>query len=78
MTGDSKMIARAIEGFKNDGKLDVAELDQILDIAMSDGALDEHEKKALINILFSLTSSDLTPELWSRVEQLVQRFGLDK
>lgn len=78
MTVPSKMIAHAIESFKNDGKLDVSELNQILDFAMADGKLDKHEEKALMNILFSLTSVDFTPELWTRVEQVVQRFRLDK
>jgi hypothetical protein len=72
------MLAHAMEGYKNDGKLDVAELDQILEQVMSDDTLDPRERKALMNILFNLTSTDLTPELWFRVEQLIQRFGLDK
>jgi hypothetical protein len=78
MTVASEMIARALEGFRSEGKLDVSELDQILGLAMEDGVMDEGEKKALINILFNLTSSDLTPELWAKVEQLIQQFELDK
>ena len=78
MTAASKMIAHAIEGFKKDGKLNVDELDHILKLAMDDNIMDKEEKKVLMNILFSLTSADLTPELWSRVEQLVRRFELDK
>lgn len=78
MTVASKMIAVAVESFKNEGKLKVAELDQILDLAMADDKMDKDEKKALMNILFTLTSADLTPELWARVEQVVRRFGLDK
>jgi dUTPase len=72
------MIFRTIQCFSNDGKLDVNELDQIVKIAMYDGVVDAEEKKVLKQIIFNLTSKDLTPELWNRVEQLVAHYGLDE
>lgn len=78
MTAAAKMIEHAIESFRTNGKLDTFELDRILELAMQDGKLDTDEKKALMSILFSLTSADFTPDLWSRVEQVIQRFGLDR
>jgi hypothetical protein len=78
-TGDSdKMLFRSFECFSNDGILDVDELDQILEIAMRDDTVDEDEKKVLKNIIYNLTSADLTPDLWERVEALIQQFGLDE
>lgn len=78
-TGDSdKMLFRSFECFSNDGILDVDELDQILEIAMRDDTVDEDEKKVLKNIIYNLTSADLSPDLWERVEALIQQYGLDE
>ena len=78
MSDTQEMIFRTIQCFSNDGLLDVNELDQIVKIAMHDGVVDPEEKKVLKQIIFNLTSKDLTPELWNRVEQLVAHYGLDE
>ena len=76
-TDDSKeMLFRSIACFSDDGKLDVDELNQIVQIALRDGELDTSEKKVLVNIISNLTRADLTPDLWDRVEQLVIQFDL--
>lgn len=77
MSDTTEMIFRTIHCFSDDGVLDVNELDQIVKIAMQDGTVDEDEKEVLKNIIFNLTSKDLTVELWTRVEQLVEHYGLD-
>ncbi len=77
-TSDSKdMLFRSFECFSNDGILDLEELESILDIAMRDGQVDEVEKEVLKNIIYNLTSADLSPELWDRVELLVKQYNLD-
>ena len=78
MSDASKMIFRAIKCFSNDGRLDVNELDQIVKIALADGVVDDEERKVLKNIIYNLTSEDLSPEMWNRVEQLVAHFSLDE
>jgi tellurite resistance protein len=78
MSDVSEMISRAIEGFSNDGRLDVNELDQIVKIALADGVVDDEERKVLKSIIFNLTSKDLTPEMWTRVEELVAHYNLDQ
>ncbi len=78
-SGDSdKMLFRSFECFSNDGILDVDELDQILEIAMRDDTVDEDEKKVLKNIIYNLTSADLSPDLWERVDALIRQYGLDE
>ena len=77
MSDSSEMIFRAIQCFRDDGKLDVAELDQIVKIALADGVVDEAERKVLKNIIFNLTSNDLTKEMWHRVEQIVSHYDLE-
>ena len=54
------------------------ELDQIVKIALADGVVDDEERKVLKNIIYNLTSKDLTPEMWTRVEQLVANYDLDE
>jgi uncharacterized membrane protein YebE (DUF533 family) len=74
----SAMIFRSIRCFSDDGVLDVEELDRIVAIALADGVMDEDERKVLKNIILNLTSRDLTPEMWERVEQLVKHYRLDQ
>ena len=78
MTDSTEMIFRTVQCFSNDGKLDVNELDQIVEIALRDGVVDEDERKVLRDIIFNLTSNDLTSDMWTRVEQLVKHYKLDK
>ena len=78
MSDTSEMIFRTIKCFSNDGRLDVNELDQIVKIALADGVVDEEERKVLKNIIYNLTSKDLTLEMWNRVEQLVASYNLDE
>ena len=78
MSDASEMMFRTIKCFSNDGRLDVNDLNQIVKIALADGVVDDAERKVLKEIIFNLTSSDLTPEMWTRVEQLVAHYGLDE
>ena len=78
MSDASEMIFRTVKCFTNDGRLDVGELDQIVKIALADGVVDDEEKKVLKNIIYNLTSKDLTSEMWNRVEQLVAHYRLDE
>ncbi len=73
-----EMVFRTIQCFSDDGVLDAAELDEIVSIAMADGVLDGKERRVLKEIIMNLSSKDLTPALWERVEQLVERFRLDE
>ncbi len=77
MTDSTEMIFRSVQCFSNDGKLDVNELDQIVEIALRDGVVDEEERKVLKDIIFNLTSNNLTGDMWKRVERLVKHYKLD-
>ena len=77
-TATSKeMLNRSISAFSDDGRMSVAELDHIVEAASTDGVMDPAEKAVLMKVICKLTSHDLTPELWSRVEFLIQKFDLD-
>ncbi len=78
MSDAAEMIFRTIQCFTDDGRLDVEELNQIVEIALRDGTVDDEEKTVLRNIIFNLTSRDLTTEMWARVEQLIAHYRLDE
>ncbi|MDN3576759.1 hypothetical protein QWZ03_08285 [Chitinimonas viridis] len=64
-----EMSFRSISCFGNDGKLDRAEFDQILTIALRDGKLDDNEKRVLGRII-SLLQPGEAAELAPRIAQL--------
>ncbi|GAB1267823.1 hypothetical protein NBRC116493_10760 [Aurantivibrio infirmus] len=71
-----EMTFRSIDCFANDGRLDVDELNQILDIALRDGMVDENEKRVLRNIISRLTTKDLTASMKVRVGEISQQLDL--
>ncbi len=71
-----EMTFRSIDCFANDGRLDVDELNQILDIALRDGMVDENEKRVLRNIISRLATKDLTASMKVRVGEISQQLDL--
>ena len=71
------MFLLGMESFRSNGRLELEELDRIIALGLEDGSLDSAERSILIDIISSMSSKDLTPEVWLRVEQIVQVFQLD-
>jgi hypothetical protein len=71
-----KMKARALEATSHGSGIGVRELDEIVDIACADGDLDEREKAVLIDIIAGLTLADMSDALWTRVEELIEKYDL--
>lgn len=71
-----EMAYHSIHCFANDGTLQVAELDQIVAIALKDGVVDENEKRVLRSIFAKLNPSELTPEMTSRIAQIRQQANM--
>ena len=71
-----RMQARAFEALSRDGGLSVEELDEIVDIACVDGELDDREKAVLIEIISTLTLSDMSDAMWTRVDELIRKYDL--
>lgn len=67
---------RSINCFANDGVLDAAELDNLIDIALRDGNIDQNEKRVLSNIIGRLGYADLTSDMLRKVEQLKSEYGI--
>ena len=72
-----EMFLLGMESFRSNGRLELEELDRIIALGLVDGSLDPAERSILIDIISSMSSKDLTPEVWLRVEQIVQVFQLD-
>jgi len=73
-----EMKRKAFEAFANDGRMDVAELEQIVQIGCADGEFDEQEKAVLINVISSLTRADMDDAMWATVDELIQKFELEQ
>ena len=73
-----EMKRKAFEAFANDGRMDVAELEQIVQIGCADGVFDEQEKAVLINVISNLTRADMDDLMWAKVDELIQKFELEQ
>ncbi len=73
-----KMLRQSLDSFRDDGVLDLEELEEIINIALADGVMDAAERAVLKNVIYNLTSRDLTPEMWERVEELIELYNLDE
>lgn len=54
----------------SDGKLCINDLNQIVDIALRDGVIDDNEKRVLANIIGRLNGEELQGGLEERINQL--------
>lgn len=66
----------SIPVFTNDGTLDVAELQNLLDLALRDQLIDEDEKRVLGNIFKQAELGELDPEVKRRIDQARQQHGI--
>ena len=70
------MKQQAFDAFTQDGRMSVHELEQIVNIGLSDGDFDAQEKAVLINIISNLTRADMTDAMWLKVDELIHKFDL--
>jgi len=71
------MKKHAFEAFSSNGRLDVSDLEQIVNIGCNDGGFDEDEKIVLINIISNMTRADLNDAMWAKVAELISKFELE-
>ena len=70
-----QVALRSMAAFANDGKLDLAELEELLAIAERDGSIDADEARILHGIFDRLRPDELTPEMRARIEQARRRLA---
>lgn len=71
-----EMTFHSINCFSDDGQLDLHELNQIVEIALKDGIVDDNEKRVLSNIIGRLNESELEGDLLARVYELKATHGI--
>ncbi len=71
-----EMAIESIQVFANDGKLDAAELQRLLDIALRDGQIDADELRVLGTIVAQAEKGPVAPDVQALIEQIRQRHGL--
>ena len=71
------MKQHAFEVYANEGRMDVQELEKIVEIGCARGGFDSHDKAVLINVIANLTRADMTVAMWAKVDELIHKFELD-
>jgi uncharacterized membrane protein YebE (DUF533 family) len=71
-----EIALKSIDAFRNNGKLDRDELQGMLDIALKDGQIDEHEKRTLLSIMIQGAKAGLEPDTMALIETIKRRHGL--
>ncbi len=66
----------SIHVFSDDGRLDLAELEKLLALALRDAVVDEDEKRVLGNILTRAERDGVDPDVQARIDQVRQQHGL--
>jgi hypothetical protein len=67
----------SIHVFTDDGRLDLAELEKLLALALRDGVVDEDEKRVLANILLRAERDGVDEAVLTRIDQVRQQYGFD-
>ena len=71
-----EMTFHSINCFSDDGTLCVDELNEIVDIALRDGVVDDNEKRVLGNIIGRLKQDELQGELKIRIDELREKYKI--
>lgn len=66
----------SIPVFTDDGTLDMEELQFLLGLALKDGQIDDDEKRVLRNIFKQVTEHEVTPKVWSRINEIKKKYEL--
>lgn len=61
---------RSIQAFTDDGKLDAAEFDELITIALRDGEIDDNERRVIGNILDRVRPEEIDAELGRKITDL--------
>ena len=71
-----EMAIESIQAFANDGKLDAAELQRMLDIALRNGQIDADELRVLGKIVTQAEKGPVDADVQALIAQIRQRHGL--
>ena len=66
----------SIHVFSDDGRLDLAELEKLLALALRDEVIDEDEKRVLGNILTRAERDGIAADVQTRIDEVRTRYGV--
>lgn len=70
------IVLASIKVFRNDGKLDLGELEHLLSLALRDQKIDDEEKRVLARIFADAEKGTIAPEVAQRIAQARQQHGI--
>ena len=70
-----EIALESIQAFANDGKLDAAELQRMLDIALRDGQIDADESRVLGKIILQAEKGPVDADVQALIAKIRQRHG---
>jgi hypothetical protein len=71
-----EMAAKSISHFASDGKLDAAELGDLLNIALHDGVVDANERRILTSIINKVDPSEVDAAILAKFEEVKKAVGI--
>ena len=71
-----KLALASIPVFTDDGRMDLAELDRLLAVALEDQVVDPEEKRVLANVLARAEKDGVDAEVKARIGEVRQLHGL--
>jgi hypothetical protein len=71
-----EIAAASVRVFANDGRLDLAELEHLLSVAMRDGSVNDDERRVLASIFRRIRPDEVTPAVWARMEEIRAQHGV--
>ena len=71
-----EIALESIQAFANDGKLDTAEFQRMIDIALRDGQIDADESRVLGKIILQAEKSAVAADVQALIAKIRQRHGL--
>ncbi len=75
-SSSTELAYSAIQCFTDDGTLDVGEINFLLGIAMSDGEVDEEERRVLGNIFSKVTKAEVDNNTWNRIQEVKSKHAI--
>jgi hypothetical protein len=70
-----EIAVASIQVFSDDGRLDLAELEKLLALALRDEVVDEDEKRVLGNILARAERDGVIAEVQTRIDVVRLKYG---
>lgn len=76
MSSHHEIAIASIRCFTDDGTLDAGELNFLLGLALRDNVIDDDEKRVLSDIFNKVSKSEVTQQVWERIQKAKKLFEI--